>query len=331
MLVNSRTHQNYVVILPAYNEAESIGNCLDALLVATHNTPHTLERVVICINGCTDDTKTIVASYASKLPLTIITSPLGFVHAMNALFSYVHKHHPKAILVKTDADSIIAADAIQLMLNQFQLHPKLVVVGGHPLPRVSSGLNIKQRILARTFSLRALYPLSQVTIADTSNYHTACLTDPQPNIGDRELRLKTYFHGRLWCARTASSIPNLSKEMIGDDVYLSIWIHKTYGPDSIRVIYKANTFSAPNYTFRRHWMVYKRIHEDIRRAKDIPKSDRLLALQRTRLDWRYILQNVKTRDVFLFFLYSSIQSLESISFRFTTYKNQYWQYDRKEV
>jgi glycosyltransferase involved in cell wall biosynthesis len=325
-------HQSgYVIIMPAYNEAQSIGHALDALQTAIDATPHHLRRILICLNGCNDDTERIVKEKINTtLRITIIKSPQGYRTALNKLFQHAIRHYPNTRIVKLDADSVICPDTLSLLLNQLDTHAILQVIGGHPLPLYSHELRPLQRLLARTFSLRSLYPQSQIATADVRHYHPLAMVDPQPTIGEYEPFLKPYFHGRIWAARSSTVLSMLTDSVIGDDIFLAANIYRTFGPGSIRVLYNANVLCAPNHSLKRHWMVYKRIHEDKQRVEAIPEYTDIQRAQKTRLNWRYILLDVKLSDKILFLLYGTISNIEELSFRHTSYRDSYWQYKKKE-
>ena len=78
-------------------------------------------------------------------------------------------------------------------------------------------------------------------------------------------------------------------------------------------------------------MVYKRIHEDVKRTGNIPEYRAIEQLQRTKLDWYYIFTSVPVRDARLFMAYHIICVIEEISFEHTVYRDKYWQYQEKEA
>lgn len=322
----------YIVIMPAYNEEASIHSALENLAATDRSTPRTLRRIIICVNGCTDDTEGAIAksSKALKLPITVISSSPGYTNAINRLLGHARRYYPHHILVKTDADARLDPHALRYMFEQLDRHDELMIVGGHPMPQIPRDLPLARRLLARTFSLRSIYPLTQVSHYDTHAFHAVCKDDPQPGIGQREYRLKTFFHGRLWCARQSLLLSNLTDGVIGDDVFLTVWLYKKYGIGSIRVAYNATTYYTPNYSLRRHWKVYKRIDEDRHRVAALPEYAELQELQRTKLDWRYILAHVPLHDIVLFGVYAGIMAIENFTFAHTAYKESYWHYAKKE-
>lgn len=98
------------VVVPAHDEADRIGRCLDALAVArarlAAERPETEASVTVVLDGCTDGTAAVVAGH----PVDVVTTTrvgvgrartLGVAHALRA--------HPAAAadrwLAHTDADS----------------------------------------------------------------------------------------------------------------------------------------------------------------------------------------------------------------------------------
>ncbi|PID31324.1 hypothetical protein CR983_01685 [Candidatus Saccharibacteria bacterium] len=336
MKLSNETLLEYVVVIPAYNEEARIESSLRALKRATDAAPHKLIQVLIALNGCSDDTKGMIHRSNKKLqlPITIIECKQGYLNAMNTLFDHVRRNYPHASMLKTDADSLICKDAISILLDQMARAPELVIVGGHPLPILdtpTSPKDVVRNVKARMLALRSLYPLSQVSRHDVRAYHSICHKDPQDDIGAAEERLKTFFHGRLWCARTVSHIANIDERVLGDDVYLTVWVYKTYGPNTIRVRYDANTMYHPYSSLQRHWKVYKRIHEDRQRVMNLGAYRTLQQLQQVTLDWKYILSCVPVGDAALFGIYWLITRFENISFGMVGYRESFWQYQEKEA
>lgn len=320
----------YIVIIPAYNEETTIKDALASIAFADKHTRASLEAVIVCLNGCTDRTKEMVDAW-NGLPLVVIESPLGYLSAMNTLFRYARKHYPNIPMLKSDADSTLDAFAIDHLLSELEKHPSLILAGGHPLPHAPSGWSPYRKLKSRFLSIRPLYPLSEVAVNDVHAYHPFATIDPQPNIGRKEARLKIYFHGRLWCVRSALDIPLLDGSVLGDDVFLCDWLYVKHGPESLRVIYAANAYFRPHFSIIRHWKVYKRIYEDKQRVRTIPSLEDMHFVRKTKLDWSYINTEVPLYDRILFYFYGALRAVEEYSFSHTVYKASYWLYEDKEV
>ncbi len=93
------------VIVPAHNEARSIGRLLDALVGAPDSTAVAsgLDVVVVC-NGCSDDTAAVAARYGHGDDLRVVQIPVpSKIEALRT--GNAHARHPTRAFV--DADVVI--------------------------------------------------------------------------------------------------------------------------------------------------------------------------------------------------------------------------------
>ncbi len=323
-------NKSYTVIIPAYNEESTIIACLDRIFdAAKAAVGYKLSEVVVCINGCTDNTETVVKQW-SKLPVKIIHSEPGYIPAMNTLFEYTRKNHPDSLFIKTDADGQVDANSFTVLFDQLARHDELVIVGGHPIPLKTASKNPYRILLAKTLSIRSRSPQTEITVENTARYHPYSTSDPISELDGREDKMKVYFHGRLWCARSISILPNLPPSVIGDDVFLPGWLLREFGPKSLRLHYGAKVYFHPNYSLRRHWKVYRRIFEDRKIVYSLPGFESYALACPLRLDWSYIFTHCKPHEIPYFLLYATIVWVEKISYVRTRYSLTYWQYESKE-
>lgn len=98
------------VVIPAHNEAATIGRCLDAL--TQQAAPNELEVIVVC-NGCSDDTADRARGHASRPQ--VLETPVGSkTHALN-LGDQAASGHPR---VYVDADvRVTTGDLRRLVAN----------------------------------------------------------------------------------------------------------------------------------------------------------------------------------------------------------------------
>jgi len=110
------------VIVPAYNEEETIDKCLSALLHQDY--PGEIEIIVVN-DGSVDQT----ADRASKYPVKLISLPSngGKACALNRGIQEAHGE----ILVFSDSDSFVAPDAISSLVRNFNLHSEVQIVAGN--------------------------------------------------------------------------------------------------------------------------------------------------------------------------------------------------------
>jgi len=117
------------IIIPAYNEAETIQPCLDAIAAQTVR-PH---EVIVVDNNSTDTTAALAARY--PFVRVIYEQKQGVVHARNTGFDAATGD----ILGRIDADSIIAADWVETLHTIFVSGGPDAVSGSvtyHSLPYV---------------------------------------------------------------------------------------------------------------------------------------------------------------------------------------------------
>jgi len=118
------------VCVPAYNEQEHIRRLLDYL----HNSdPTTVNEILVCANGCTDNTENIVQEYASLDDrIRLLHSSMGKPNAWNGLVKKA-KHNT---LVFLDADVIPHEGSIGLLVERLHEKKEFIIVGGvntHPV------------------------------------------------------------------------------------------------------------------------------------------------------------------------------------------------------
>ena len=97
------------IIVPAYNAKATIGSCLEAINAAKY----TQDEVIVFDDGATDDTNAIAAAAGARI-LRNEGAPLGPAHGRNAAAAVAASE----FLLFVDADVVIAADTIDLLINE---------------------------------------------------------------------------------------------------------------------------------------------------------------------------------------------------------------------
>lgn len=123
----------YYVIIPAYNEAASIGVMLDSLAGQT-----VLPAKALVVNdNSADNTADIVSEYAKKYKwLTLVNKTSEAVHmpgskVINAFYAgYEQLDEDYDIIVKLDADLILPTDYFEVVINAFKEDDKTGMAGG---------------------------------------------------------------------------------------------------------------------------------------------------------------------------------------------------------
>lgn len=109
------------LIIPVYNEARCIADCLEAAL----KQQHPFGEIIIADNGSTDQTIEIASRYKVKI---IKVGQRGTVFARNAAFETAKGD----ILARIDADTILPADWTQKMVSFFDANPGVAGLTGRP-------------------------------------------------------------------------------------------------------------------------------------------------------------------------------------------------------
>ena len=102
------------IIIPALNEAKSIGQMIEQLKAQ----PYTLENIIVVNNGSTDDTAVIAKNHGA----VVIDEPQsGYGNACLAGIAYINKHeridHQQTIIVFIDADCADDASALPTLVD----------------------------------------------------------------------------------------------------------------------------------------------------------------------------------------------------------------------
>jgi cellulose synthase/poly-beta-1,6-N-acetylglucosamine synthase-like glycosyltransferase/peptidoglycan/xylan/chitin deacetylase (PgdA/CDA1 family)/spore germination protein YaaH len=154
------------VLIPAYNEEKVIERTIRAALRSSyHNT-----RVIVIDDGSTDKTlevaRTCFPREQASGRLLVLTKPnSGKAEALN--FGLLHIHEDEEIFVGIDADTVIAKDAVALLVPHF-LNPLVGAVAGNA--KVGNRVNLWTRwqaleyITSQNFERRALNVLGAVSV-----------------------------------------------------------------------------------------------------------------------------------------------------------------------
>ncbi|MBM3262395.1 MAG: glycosyltransferase [candidate division Zixibacteria bacterium] len=106
-----------VVVLPAYNEAEGIGELIERIGKSLAQTDH---HVVVVDDGSRDGTGPIVSALAAQWPVTLVTHEVnrGAGQAISTGIQYACAHYgPEDMVVTMDADNTQNPDLILSMLE----------------------------------------------------------------------------------------------------------------------------------------------------------------------------------------------------------------------
>lgn len=134
------------VVIPARDEADRLGGCLDALLAQDGEAM----RIVVVANGCRDDTAQVAQNQADALRergheiVVLVLEQAGKPAALNA-----GDRHADGCRIYLDADAALAPDAVAVMHRALHAdggaprlvspRPRFVLAGAGPESRSGSG------------------------------------------------------------------------------------------------------------------------------------------------------------------------------------------------
>lgn len=112
------------VVVPCYNEADTIGTCLDGLLKQSDS----IERIIIVDNNSTDETVEIVRKYQKKQSnIDILTEPKqGVQFARNTGLDAAKSD----IIARIDADTIVLDGWAQAIRSYYGKHDRVGASSG---------------------------------------------------------------------------------------------------------------------------------------------------------------------------------------------------------
>ncbi|MCX6813214.1 MAG: glycosyltransferase family A protein [Candidatus Azambacteria bacterium] len=110
-------------VIPAYNEEDLIGKCLDSILIQAANRPDDIEIIVVN-NASTDRTREIAESFPRVI--VVDESKKGITHARHAGFLASSGD----LIAYIDADTMLTPDWIDKVLKAFLGNPNLVALSG---------------------------------------------------------------------------------------------------------------------------------------------------------------------------------------------------------
>lgn len=111
-------------IIPAHNEEETIGKCLDSIIRELRKGGASESEIIVVNNASTDRTGEIAKNYPG---VTVVDEPKkGIVFAREAGF----KKSTGELVAHIDADTMLTVGWIEKVLKEFSRNPHLVCVSG---------------------------------------------------------------------------------------------------------------------------------------------------------------------------------------------------------
>lgn len=122
-----------LIIIPAHNEADSIGKTLDSLLAQTF----AAQQIIVVDDNSTDETNAIVSKYAEQnSTVKLVYKESSVLHEPGSKiieafqFGYANKTIDYNLVCKYDADLIFPENYLEEMSKAFLTDAKLGIFGG---------------------------------------------------------------------------------------------------------------------------------------------------------------------------------------------------------
>ena len=109
------------VVMPVYNGAKHIRECLDSILCQTF---HDFELLIVD-DGSTDETSEIIKSYDDQR-IRLINNNHDYIASSNLLFSQAKGKY----IARMDSDDVMMPDRLRMQYEYMEQHPEIDVVGG---------------------------------------------------------------------------------------------------------------------------------------------------------------------------------------------------------
>lgn len=135
------------IVIPAYNEAGSIGKCLDSCV----SQKELADEIIVVDNNSTDDTAKIVRDYQKKYPQANIRLTNEKKQGLNPTRDKGFAVAKGEILARIDSDSAILPDWVKQVRKTFAKKTVAAVSGPvayHDMPGRRAGLKADERIRA---------------------------------------------------------------------------------------------------------------------------------------------------------------------------------------
>ena len=313
--------------IAAYNEENNLYKTLSRLESSLLQIKGLSPYILICINGCTDNTKEVAKNYIrnSVFPIEIIESQRGKLKAHKKIVERAGKGY----ILFIDADVLVSADTLKKLILEMDKRPSIQVASAYPYTKLPKKANLYQRMIYPLLNLKRIYLEVEIAKEDVSIYHPFALNS-------YEMKSRVYFHGRCFIIRSKEvyHFPNTKSGIRGDDTFLSFYILKNYAPGSIRVLFDAYVYSNPTLSIRAYLKEWFRIRKDVELIYENYKSFKpLKKITSMKLNWKFILRDLplifKIYAIFYYFL-KKFEVVMYIIKRKNILIDEIWQYENKK-
>jgi dolichol-phosphate mannosyltransferase len=163
----NRSNRKVLVVLPAFNEEENIGELLNQIKFALEEDSKTAYKVFVVNDGSKDNTAGIVLEKAKEMPVDLFTHPVNLglgATIRDGLYRAVQESGPNDIVITMDADGTHNPGLILRLLRMIAEGHDVVIASRFQKGARVIGLAWHRKMLSYVASIifRITYPIKGV-------------------------------------------------------------------------------------------------------------------------------------------------------------------------
>ena len=141
------------VVMPVYNGAKYIKECIDSILFQTFCD----FELIIVDDGSTDDTCQIIESYNDKR-IILIRNHHNYIESCNLLLSRANGKY----IARMDCDDIMLPDRLQIQYEYMEEHRDVCVISGHFADLNTNKIKINGSLIEHNYTLEDLLKANRI-------------------------------------------------------------------------------------------------------------------------------------------------------------------------
>lgn len=294
--------QSIIIGLPVRNEAKSLFRSLESIRAAMIAARKDDIILVICINGCTDDSELIAKDFRARhddIQCEIIKSPEGLVNAQRAIV----RSYRADIYVFPDADNVIAENSIVLLLQALRADRGLVVAYAKTAP-------LRDKENKSIFHILGLLYDSQTMLSKRYYFHGRLFATRKWYVPENEEILRRAHLNK----RNEVMLKYCSNGILlsADDIFMSSYIMDGWGLSAIKQVEDALCYSWSVGSLRDWLNIYRRRNIEMEKMyRWFPEYNYLKPYLNRRTDWKKWLKVSLSNKIFwlLFILMKAVFAL----------------------
>lgn len=287
----------------ARNEECSIIPMLDSLMPMILGDSNSIKfHVFICANGCSDQTIPLVQAWRAKNYAVhsslFVADKANLIKSQRRIINEAKKFGFESVIF-LDADIIVDKNCLsELVKNSVDERAKAVYAVSVPIGRKN------QSLIERALNL---YDTSSSIFSE-----------------------RKHLHGRAFLIKTdAWNIPKTSPELVADDIYLSFYLLKNFGCESIKKISTAKVSFNQVSLYTDFYKAFRRRNQEINKCYVLFPDFKCLPHDQVNRSflWKNLIKE-PVKNIFLWVFLLSIRKMAQLQFKieslFELEKNNQW-------